>query len=667
MVIGVVEGSLSKLRDITNHVGRSKAAHDQDAATPRKLGEPKPASPKESVLDILPNPAMEQSRSLGAHGRVDSWSLPNTENGMRVTFQNITYEVQDRGRSKGIFTILHDVSAYFSPLQMTAVMGPSGSGKSTLLDLLAGRKTIGEMKGQVLFAGATPTKPFLRRYTGYVEQNDTLLPELTVREMLLYTAGLSLPRKITQASKVDRVDRLVADLGLESCQNTLIGDPMSRGISGGQCKRANIGVALVSEPRVLFLDEPTSGLDSYTAHQVMEVVKSLVKQRITICATIHCPPPQTFNLFESVLILQKGRVAYFGASGSAAINYFHSFHEVPRKEMDENVAEWIIHITTDADRQGKPLFVNYYRESSLKKQNDVNLEAFIQVESSIISDATKNALATKKGNTNPLWWSVWVMLRARTPRNYTNLYYLFGRLFDKTVFTFLLFTFYWRVGTDESAVNMPNIVGALFMWVVLPAFGAGPYLPGIVLERPVYLREMQDGLYGPGSYLTYKMIEEFTMGFIMSIVFSLPTFYICQFAGNFAVFWLAWLISLYNGIAFAYAAAALSPTMDIASAMLLTVPTALLFATGYVLRYYDIPRPWIWLVWINWMWYGFGALMINQFGGTTTHLMGEDTPLVYYSLDSSNEWLFLFASAVSVVVLLAICYAALTFVRHQKR
>lgn len=50
----------------------------------------------------------------------------------------------------------------------------------------------------------------------------------------------------------------------------------------------------------------------------------------------------------------------------------------------------------------------------------------------------------------------------------------------------------------------------------------------------------------------------------------------------------------FGSAAFAYAAAALSPTMDIASAMLLTIPTTLLFATGYVLRYLDIPRPWIW-------------------------------------------------------------------------
>ena len=137
-----------------------------------------------------------------------------------------------------------------------------------------------------------------------------------------------------------------------------------------QAKRANIGISLITNPRVLFLDEPTSGLDSYTAHevhpqsllpsfftwaavwgyaarqivvlpawsqsydreqsrscvlcvQVMTVVRGLVKRGITICATIHCPPPHTFTLFDRALIMQRGRVVYFGLNGQPAIDYFY--------------------------------------------------------------------------------------------------------------------------------------------------------------------------------------------------------------------------------------------------------------------------------------------------------------------------------------------------------
>jgi ABC-type multidrug transport system ATPase subunit len=61
-----------------------------------------------------------------------------------------------------------------------------------------------------------------------------------------------------------------------TCRHVKIGNPLEKGISGGQAKRVNIGISLITSPRVLFLDEPTSGLDSFTANEVMTTVKSLV-------------------------------------------------------------------------------------------------------------------------------------------------------------------------------------------------------------------------------------------------------------------------------------------------------------------------------------------------------------------------------------------------------
>ena len=97
-------------------------------------------------------------------------------------------------------------------------MGPSGSGKTTLLDLLAGRKTVGKTEGSILFAGNKPTRQFLRRYTGYVEQFDTLLPILTVEEMLRYTAELKQPRHIPLNRKQAAVEELLDKLALQACR-----------------------------------------------------------------------------------------------------------------------------------------------------------------------------------------------------------------------------------------------------------------------------------------------------------------------------------------------------------------------------------------------------------------------------------------------------------------
>eukprot|EP00955_Chlamydomonas_euryale_P073402 361734-Chlamydomonas_euryale.AAC.5 len=123
-------------------------------------------------------------------------------------------------------------------------MGPSGSGKTTLLDLLAGRKNAGVTEGLMEFGGQAPTRAFLRRYTGYVEQFDTLLGILTVEEMLMYTAELKRSMKEPLSSKKQAVDEVIHKLALESCRDVIIGDSMTKGISGGQAKRTNIGIAL---------------------------------------------------------------------------------------------------------------------------------------------------------------------------------------------------------------------------------------------------------------------------------------------------------------------------------------------------------------------------------------------------------------------------------------
>lgn len=164
--------------------------------------------------------------------------------GMTVTFHNLTYTVINSQNKKEKISLLMNVSGFLQAGEMSALMGPSGSGKTTLLDVLAGRKTVGSQTGEILFAGNTSTKQFLRRFTGYVEQFDTLLDVLTVEEMLLYTAELKRPLSEPWAEKKSAVDELLKVLALEPCRHVKIGNPLNRGISGGQAKRVNIGIAV---------------------------------------------------------------------------------------------------------------------------------------------------------------------------------------------------------------------------------------------------------------------------------------------------------------------------------------------------------------------------------------------------------------------------------------
>jgi len=104
-------------------------------------------------------------------------------------------------------------------------------------------------------------------------------------------------------SSIRAVSAVGASVRLLQCRHVKIGDALHKGVSGGQAKRTNIGVSLITSPRVLFLDEPTSGLDSFTANEVMSVVQGLAAAGVTIVSTVHTPTAYAFSLFDSLLML----------------------------------------------------------------------------------------------------------------------------------------------------------------------------------------------------------------------------------------------------------------------------------------------------------------------------------------------------------------------------
>ena len=493
-------------------------------------------------------------------------------------------------RKKGVISILNTVSGCLKPGEMAALMGPSGSGKSTLLDILAGRKTVGNISGEIKIGGEKPSTMFLRRYTGYVEQTDTLLDILTVEEMLLYTAELKRPISESHSTKKAAVEEILDVLALDTCRDVLIGNPLARGISGGQQKRVNIGVALITSPRILFLDEPTSGLDSFTANEVMTVVKALCSSGITVCATVHSPTPYCFSLFDRLLLLLRGEVVYFGQCGTPALDYFHSIvPQSAKAKVGENEAEWIVDLTTQADRQNKAGdFAAVFAQSQQKRDSDMEINNQLSLVSELDEDARRE-LQVKRETATPFWWGIRTLLSYRTTRNYRNPAFLGPRLGDKLIFSILFFTIYWAKGAVLATDNVNNVAGMLLMWVILPAFGAASYIPAIVLERPLFVRERNDGLYRVITYLCAKIIEELGIAFIASLIFSNIVFWPVKFHGEYVIFWLLYLCTLSTGIVVAYFIAAVSPNIDVANAALPCYITTLIFFSGLLIQWSKIP------------------------------------------------------------------------------
>ena len=124
----------------------------------------------------------------------------------------------------------------------------------------------------------------------YVMQQDVLIPTLTVRETLLYSAKLRLPTSTTHEELVKTVEEVILQLGLKECANTRIGDNGHKGCSGGEKRRVSIGVQLLGNPSVLFLDEPTTGLDATSAFQLVKTLRHLARMGRTIVTTSKSRP-----------------------------------------------------------------------------------------------------------------------------------------------------------------------------------------------------------------------------------------------------------------------------------------------------------------------------------------------------------------------------------------
>jgi ABC-type cobalamin/Fe3+-siderophores transport system ATPase subunit/ABC-type multidrug transport system permease subunit len=143
------------------------------------------------------------------------------------------------------------------------------------------------------------------------------------------SASLSDPHLSLRLEIVDRIDRILDALGILDKKHSIIGSPERKVLSGGQRKRVNIALELISDTPVLFLDEPTSGLSSYDAAGVVDLLKRLSQQGKTIIATIHQPSLDAYRKFDNLIMISRdagasGALTFYGPAFPDAIEFFRS-------------------------------------------------------------------------------------------------------------------------------------------------------------------------------------------------------------------------------------------------------------------------------------------------------------------------------------------------------
>jgi ATP-binding cassette subfamily G (WHITE) protein 2 (SNQ2) len=415
------------------------------------------------------------------------------------------------------------VFGYVKPGQLTALMGASGAGKTTLLDVLAARKNIGVITGDILVDGTKPGKEF-QRGTSYAEQQDVHDPSQTVREALRFSADLRQAFETPREEKYAYVEEIIALLEMETFADAIIGSPEA-GLTVEQRKRVTIGVELAAKPQLLlFLDEPTSGLDSQSAFNIVRFLKKLAAAGQAILCTIHQPNAALFENFDRLLLLKSGgRCVYFGDIGKDAsiLRDYLKRHGAVAKDTD-NVAEFMLEAigAGSSPRIGNRDWADIWQDSpELANVKD----AIIQMKRERLDADSSRDRTLEKEYASPLWHQLKVVTRRANLACWRSPNYLFTRLFNHVVIAVLTGLTYLNL--DESRQSLQYRVFIMFQVTVLPALVISQIEVRYHISRALFFREQSSKMYSSSVFAASQVVAEMPYSILCAVCFFLPIYY----------------------------------------------------------------------------------------------------------------------------------------------
>lgn len=263
-----------------------------------------------------------------------------------------------------------------------------GAGKTTLLNAISKRGPMSS--GKIWFSEGGSMLAWsrsLKRLVAYVEQDDMCSEKLTVRETLLFTARLRLP-KASLAEKSELVDNMINLLGLRRAAHTKLGSVLNRGVSGGERKRTMIGQEMLTNPKLLACDEPLSGLDATTALVVVNALDNLSKaQNVAVVASVHQPTSRIFLAFRQLILLDREGVVYRGPTVSAGDAFAAEPFDLPCPNAF-SAADWLMDIVVNGEFSTIDIDDHVNREDNATKDD---IESVDQAKVNTADTSTRQA------------------------------------------------------------------------------------------------------------------------------------------------------------------------------------------------------------------------------------------------------------------------------------
>ncbi|KAJ6299528.1 hypothetical protein OIU76_020486 [Salix suchowensis] len=653
-----------------------------------------------------------ENLNISAKVQTGSRALPTLINVARDLGEGLLTKLGIFRAKRFPLTILNDISGAVKPGRMTLLLGPPGSGKSTLLLALAGKLAKNLKKsGNITYNGQKIEDFYVQRTSAYISQTDNHIAELTVRETLDFAAcwqgasdgfggymedlvRLEKEKNIRPNPEVDAfmkassvggkkhsisTDYVLKVLGLDVCSETVVGNDMLRGVSGGQRKRVTTGEMIVGPRKTLFMDEISTGLDSSTTYQIVKCIGNFVHlMEATVLMALLQPAPETFDLFDDLVLLSEGYVVYQGPRAEV-LEFFESLgFKLPSRK---GVADFLQEVTSKKDQaqywadQSKPYeflptseIAKAFKNSKYGKYVDAELSVPFDKSKSHVSALSKTKYAVSRWELFKTCFSREVLLISRH-----RFLYIF-RTCQVAFVGLVTCTLFLRTRlhpTDEMNGNL--YLSCLFFGLVHMMFNGFSELSLLIFRLPVFYKQ-RDNLFHPAwVWSVASFILRLPYSIVEAVVWSCVVYYTVGFApgvGRFFRFMLL-LFSIHQmALGLFRTMGSIARDLVVANTFGSAALLAIFLLGGFIIPKAMIKPWWIWGYWLSPLTYGQRAISVNEFGAERwikkssngNNTVGNNI-LSQHSLPSSDYWywigvgvLLLYVLVFNIIVTWALTY-----------
>ncbi|KAJ8525799.1 hypothetical protein ON010_g15315 [Phytophthora cinnamomi] len=610
--------------------------------------------------------------------------------------------------------VLNNISGVFKPGTITLVLGQPGSGKSSLMKLLSGRfptqKNV-QVQGKVTFNGIASDKlsKQLSQLVSYVNQRDKHYPTLTVKETLEFAhkfCGGELMRRgqelFSKGSDKENLEALeatkahfahypeivVQQLGLQNCQDTIVGDAMLRGISGGERKRVTTGEMEFGMKYVSLMDEISTGLDSAATYDIINTQRSVAHtlHKNVVIALLQ-PSPEVFSLFDDVMILNEGELMYHGPCDRVQ-DYFDGLGFFCPPERD--IADYLLDLgTAEQSRYEVPNFATKQpRRASdfadMFKRSDIHQDMLRDLDAPYALELLQNASENMKPM--PVFHQSFVestltLLRRQLMITYRNKPFVLGRLTMIIVMGLLYCTTFYQFDPTQMSV----VMGVIFSSILFLSMGQSSQIPTYMAERDIFYKQRGANFFRTASYVLATSASQIPLAIAESLIFGTLIYWVCGFEANAAKFIVfvvvLFLMNLAMGMWFFFLSA-VGPNTNVVTPLGMVSTLIFIIFAGFVVTKSQIPDYLIWAHWISPMSWSLRALAINQYRSNSFDVcvydgidycsqyngltMGEYY-LGLFGIETGKEWVAygIIYTIVIYVVFMFLSFLALEFLRYE--